>query len=753
MTESQRAVLDVIVVGAGPGGLSAARALASEGRSVLVLEEHDTVGQPVHCTGLLGIEAFDELDLPRETIRTVLRSARFRGADGRSVAVDAQGVAAAVVDRGAFDRALARQAQTAGAELRCGYRVQSISIDAHAVSIGATTSEGETVTFRGRACVLACGAQYRFNRQLGLGIPRAYLQTAQIETGFAPLDAVEIDLDRSIAPGGFAWVVPFAIDGVPAARVGLMASSSAAVRFTKYAHALAGRFALPASAAALASPRLKLLPLGPVRRTYGDRVLAVGDAAGLAKPTTGGGIYYSLLSGQIAARVLAERLRDDRLRRRRAPSLRDPMARAARARAARGFGVSHAGSPLRQPRRRCPARARRGGRHRPSAAPHGRLQLAPPDRAGPAAQSRFSTDYPQQFVDLNRRLLARMIASGRVDTALDDDQRELARADGVLPLIDRMRGGLAAVRGHAALQLARQARLTRVLDLLAADGVTAIVFKGAHLAYACYPDPALRPYVDVDLLIRPTDVDAARRVFERAGHRLIPHVSGRFVMSQFHYVDGAVGGPHAYDVHWQIANPVPFRNALPFDELHASAVPLTVFGRNGLGPSLPHALLLACAHRAAHHGGGDRLIWLMDLRLMLQMATREQIDRFCACADQAGLNAVCYDACARAAELFGDVAVPEPLRSRAAKSLERTRAYLKSPTPLTQVWLDLQALPTWRDRTSLVREHLFPPASYMKASTTPRTPLVWAYTARLVRGAWSFRSGGVEKSRSGEVKK
>ncbi len=313
MTESQRAVLDVIVIGAGPGGLSAARALASEGHSVVVLEEHDTVGQPVHCTGLLGIEAFDELDLPRETIRTVLRSARFRGADGRSVAVDAQGVAAAVVDRGAFDRALARQAQTAGAELRCGYRVQAISIDPQAVTIGATTSDGETVTFRGRACVLACGAQYRFNRQLGLGIPRAYLQTAQIETGFAPLDAVEIDLDRSIAPGGFAWVVPFAIDGRPAARVGLMASSGAAVRFTKYAHALAGRFALPASGASLASPRLKLLPLGPVRRTYGDRVLAVGDAAGLAKPTTGGGIYYSLLSGQIAARVLTERLRENRL--------------------------------------------------------------------------------------------------------------------------------------------------------------------------------------------------------------------------------------------------------------------------------------------------------------------------------------------------------------------------------------------------------------------------------------------------------
>ncbi len=103
-------------------------------------------------------------------------------------------------------------------------------------------------------------------------------------------------------------------------------------------------------------------------------------------------------------------------------------------------------------------------------------------------------------MDLNRRSLATILAAGRVDRPLDDDQRELAKADGVWPLIEWMSGDFASLRAHAALQLARQARLTRLLDLLAADGVTAIVFKGAHLAYVCYPDPALRPFVDVDLL-------------------------------------------------------------------------------------------------------------------------------------------------------------------------------------------------------------------------------------------------------------
>jgi flavin-dependent dehydrogenase len=55
-------------------------------------------------------------------------------------------------------------------------------------------------------------------------------------------------------------------------------------------------------------PRRRLLPLAAIRRTYADRIVAVGDAAGLVKPTTGGGIYYSLLSADLAAGSLHDAL-------------------------------------------------------------------------------------------------------------------------------------------------------------------------------------------------------------------------------------------------------------------------------------------------------------------------------------------------------------------------------------------------------------------------------------------------------------
>jgi len=301
---------DVLVVGAGPAGLSAARRLAAQNRSVLVLEEHGVVGDPVHCTGVLGLDAFDELDLPRDTICTIIRTARFRGRDGRTIVVDGGDVAAAVVDRGRFDRALAAKATEAGAVLTRGARVRALEVrDDAVVATFDHQGHGEHQV-RARVCVLACGAHYRFNRQLGLGIPRAYLQSAQIETAFAPVDAVEIDLDRGLAPRGFAWLVPFRRDAVCMARIGLMAADGAAGRFKEFMVRLAQRHGVPM---VRPCPRVKLLPLAPVRRTYADRVVAVGDAAGLAKPTTGGGIYYSMLSGQFAADVIADALKQDRV--------------------------------------------------------------------------------------------------------------------------------------------------------------------------------------------------------------------------------------------------------------------------------------------------------------------------------------------------------------------------------------------------------------------------------------------------------
>src|SRR5262245_31869897 len=109
---------DVVVIGAGPAGLIAARQLAERGHDAVALEEHSHIGAPSHCTGLLALDAFGELDIPRQTILDVTHAARFVAPDGSSVTVDVDRVRAAIVDRAAFDQALADSSRAAGAELR-----------------------------------------------------------------------------------------------------------------------------------------------------------------------------------------------------------------------------------------------------------------------------------------------------------------------------------------------------------------------------------------------------------------------------------------------------------------------------------------------------------------------------------------------------------------------------------------------------------------------------------------------------------
>lgn len=297
--------IDVLIVGGGPGGLFMAARLAAGGVRTVVCEEHPRVGDPVHCTGVLSAESFATFDLPECATLNQLTAVRFLSPGGIPVDYTTPLPLATVIDRPVFDRALADRALAAGAEIRVGSRVTALDASAS----GVTATVGGT-TIHARLAVLACGASYKFHRQFGFGLPTTYLQTAQRELPARRPGDVELHFGQAIAPGGFAWAVPVLRREGAFVRIGVMASRDIRQCYDRMLGRVAERWGVADHGAA---PRVKILPLGAIGRTYADRLLAIGDAAGLVKPTTGGGIHYSIVSAALAADVALDALASDRL--------------------------------------------------------------------------------------------------------------------------------------------------------------------------------------------------------------------------------------------------------------------------------------------------------------------------------------------------------------------------------------------------------------------------------------------------------
>lgn len=300
---------DVVVVGAGPTGCYAARELARLGYEVLVLEEHTEIGEPVHCTGIVGLEACRRFGIDPSCIESHLSSARFFSPRGQSFRVASNEAQAVVVDRSRFDQILAEQALSCGASFLLGTRIQDVLVDADQVCVSGMVL-GEPIAFQSSLVIVATGADDAITQQMGLARrPGPMISGAQIIAETADLDEVEVHFGRSVAPNGFAWAVPGNGHGC---RVGLVCQGRARPLLRRFASALERRGAIRRNGAPM---RCRAVPPGPRTPSFGDRTLVIGDAAGQVKATTSGGIYYGLLGAEAAVLAADTALRSGDLSR------------------------------------------------------------------------------------------------------------------------------------------------------------------------------------------------------------------------------------------------------------------------------------------------------------------------------------------------------------------------------------------------------------------------------------------------------
>ena len=297
---------DVVVVGAGPAGSSAARAAAEAGARTLLVDRRPELGQPVQCGEFLPTESeladlFPAPDLIRRAYaippETVLRSTHWM------ICVSPYGhrfrfpLAGVTVSRRAFDKALAYRAEGAGAEL--SYPRGVARIRGHEVEFV------DRSTVVAGAIVAADGPTSTVARSMGFAPPREMYRMITATVDLDRADEIELYFGR-VAPGGYAWVFPRAHD----LNIGLGVTE---LRPGASLDGLLDRFAARVDLPAPHDRTRWWVPIGPPPERWSvGEVLFAGDAANLVMATNGGGIPTALLSGCAAGEVAAAHARDGR---------------------------------------------------------------------------------------------------------------------------------------------------------------------------------------------------------------------------------------------------------------------------------------------------------------------------------------------------------------------------------------------------------------------------------------------------------
>ena len=297
---------DVVVVGGGPAGATAAEDLARRGRSVLLL---DRAGRIKPCGGAIPPRLIRDFDIPAHLLVARITGARMVAPSDRTVdmPIDPGGFVG-MVDRDVFDPWLRERAREHGATLREG-NFERLSRAADGTAVVEYRAGGSSGTARVRArCVIgADGARSAVGRQAVKGAERvrcvfAYHEILRAPQGAAQGEAPGYDGARCdvyyqgrLSPDFYAWIFPHGETvsvGTGSARKGFSLRGS--VGALRAATGLAGTETIRREGAPL--------PLKPLKRWDNGRdVILAGDAAGVVAPASGEGIYYAMLCGRLVA--------------------------------------------------------------------------------------------------------------------------------------------------------------------------------------------------------------------------------------------------------------------------------------------------------------------------------------------------------------------------------------------------------------------------------------------------------------------
>jgi len=292
------------VIGAGPVGLHCGTLLAEEGFEVTIFEEHQAIGRPVQCAGLISRSGIEELgvELGNSVINEV-KGAKIFSPDGESLTIQRPSTVAYVVDRFLFDQMFYKKAKRLGCEIKTDCKLIDIRAKLNDNSSLFLQSKGRGELMKSRITIGADGANSVVRHSVFPGVlEKEFVHAIQIraEGKFNP-DLVEMHFG-DFAPGFFAWVVP---ESSKVARIGLAVSLGLNAGDSIKQFLEKKQFNIRTLSKSSA-----LIPISPpLKEISSGNILLAGDAAGHTKATTGGGIVFGLRAAEACADTIANHLK------------------------------------------------------------------------------------------------------------------------------------------------------------------------------------------------------------------------------------------------------------------------------------------------------------------------------------------------------------------------------------------------------------------------------------------------------------
>jgi geranylgeranyl reductase family protein len=308
-------IYDVAVIGAGPVGSMATEHLAKAGLRSILVEEHSHIGEPCHCTGKLTSHAFEEFDLPKDVILNTINGYVIHSPGDVMVRICPKRAKSRIMDRTMFDQKLALRAEDAGAEIQSNTRAQDGTYTSNGTVRIITKNNGSKRAIEARMVIDAEGAFPLLLEKFGLRRKNTFIYGLQYYYSGASIeepDIAHIFFGKNLAPGFIAWIAP---SSETTAKVGLELDNSLSRRSPRE---YLERFVREDSTTKKVLRNAKLERVtygmepigGAIPKSYANRFLVAGDAAGQVKSTSGGGIYYGLKAAKWAAETTINYLND-----------------------------------------------------------------------------------------------------------------------------------------------------------------------------------------------------------------------------------------------------------------------------------------------------------------------------------------------------------------------------------------------------------------------------------------------------------